>query len=36
MNALTLSLPAWVVAVGVIGLVAAMVYILFDHGAGRG
>jgi len=35
MIALILSLPTWVVAVGVIGLVAAMVYILFDYGAGR-
>jgi len=36
MTATILSLPAWAAAVGVIGLAAAMIYILLGHGAGRG
>jgi uncharacterized membrane protein len=31
MAALVLSLPEWAVIVGMIGLVAAMVFILFGH-----
>jgi len=35
MTALILSLPEWTVIVGMIGLVAAMVYILFGNFSGR-
>jgi len=35
MTALILSLPGWTVIVGIIGLVAAMVYILFGNLTGR-
>jgi hypothetical protein len=35
MSALILSLPGWAVIVGIIGLAAAMVYILFGNFTGR-
>jgi hypothetical protein len=35
MAALILSLPSWAVVIALIGLVAAMVYVLFVHRSGR-
>jgi hypothetical protein len=35
MTALILSVPGWTVIVGIIGLAAAMVYILFGNVTGR-
>jgi hypothetical protein len=35
MVALILALPGWAIIIGIIGLVAAMIYILFGGFAGR-
>ena len=35
MVALILSLPGWAIVIGIIGLVAAMIYILFGSFTGR-
>jgi hypothetical protein len=35
MVALILSLPAWAIVIGIIGLMAAMIYILFGGFRGR-